>query len=822
MIILHKEHAIGIKKITEAELGRGNSNLTHIGLSEKVFTFVPNEGEEVDGIFMHDEGEPIAVQCAFSKINNARSTKITTTTRNPEKSVVKQIKNYAADPDRDWYLVWFALEDGTPVFWLLDNGAEDFPAIQSVVGNSLGALAFDSGKDQYYVILNAVRSSSKLNKYIDRKKQLTSKNILIATSKQHRTFARLSLDYFYAYDQFEKLKAFFSTNELNQPISINIDGTVKLPNIFIFADKDEIEERNKDRQRWYTIPFSSKDRQLYLYVDWYFDDNNASDNLNKLQIYQLVKAINKCYGDNYIYSYKDGSHELWQKNSTDWIFPSNESKFKLAAYFESHKQVDWSKGDEKCAVGDIVYFYCSGTNGRIRYKAKIINNEIPSPNHINDKEYWIDPKDYEAEENKEKKYIRLELLIGLAEDDMRLSLNRLHDLGVNGNMQGRMKVPNEALAEIEAVFNTPNTASVKETKSFQIVDAVNAVKETGLIYSDLLIKRFATSLLTKPFVILSGLAGSGKTQLAIAFAKAMVENEDEQLRVVSVGADWTNREPLLGYPNALKTGEYVHPESGALDILINANKNPDKPYFLILDEMNLSYVERYFADFLSAMESHQEIPLWKQDGNETPKSVKLPKNVFVIGTINVDETTYMFSPKVLDRANVIEFKVGEKDMDEFLTNAQSVDVDSASGVLSSEAVDFVKIASEKVVPSSIANDVLKNFFSQLKTVNAEFGYRTASEIGRFIGLAKQVAGMADDEAIDCAIVQKLLPKLHGSRKKIVPVLKELWSLCEAGDKIDEKTSMEVPKGTKYSLSADKILRMYQCAIDNGFTSFAEA
>ena len=506
----------------------------------------------------------------------------------------------------------------------------------------------------------------------------------------------------------------------------------------------------------------------------------------------------------------------------NWIFPSSESKFKLAEYFENHKQVDWSKGNTKCSIGDIVYFYCSGTEGRIRYKAKVINNDVPAQECINDKEYWVNQSEYDTENGDDTRYIRLELEGSLAQDDLRLSLSKLHELGINGNMQGRMKVPNEAFAEIESVFNTPFIATAKEAKVFQMIDAVNAINGTGLIYSDLLVKRFATSLLTKPFVILSGLAGSGKTQLAIAFAKAMVENEDEQLRVVSVGADWTNREPLLGYPNALKTGEYVHPESGVLDILINANKNPDKPYFLILDEMNLSYVERYFADFLSAMESHQEIPLWKHDGGSTPKSVKLSGNVFVIGTINVDETTYMFSPKVLDRANVIEFKVSEDDMDKFLKNAQPVDIGSVSGVLSNEATNFVKIASEKAESSSIANEVLKNFFGKLKTVNAEFGYRTASEIGRFVSLAKQVADMSDNEAIDTAIVQKLLPKLHGSRKKIVPVLKELWELCETGDKIDEKTSMVVPEGTKYSLSADKILRMYQCALDNGFTSFAEA
>ena len=81
--------------------------------------------------------------------------------------------------------------------------------------------------------------------------------------------------------------------------------------------------------------------------------------------------------------------------------------------------------------------------------------------------------------------------------------------------------------------------------------------------------------------------------------------------MVSVGADWTSREPLLGYPNALQHDSYVKPENGVLDLLIEANKieNANKPFFLILDEMNMSYVERYFADFLSAMESHENISL---------------------------------------------------------------------------------------------------------------------------------------------------------------------------------------------------------------------
>lgn len=210
---------------------------------------------------------------------------------------------------------------------------------------------------------------------------------------------------------------------------------------------------------------------------------------------------------------------------------------------------------------------------------------------------------------------------------------------------------------------------------------------SGLIYSNHLIYRFTSSLLTKPFVILTGLSGSGKTKIAQTFATWISESK-EQYTIVPVGADWTNREPLLGYPNSLDRNHYVLPESGGLKILIAAFHNyrdngedisKCKPYFLILDEMNLSHVERYFADFLSAMESGDHIKLyadgkrsWKIDanGNYDPQfhveqQIKLPPNLFIIGTVNIDETTYMFSPKVLDRANTIEFRISDDDMESF-------------------------------------------------------------------------------------------------------------------------------------------------------------
>lgn len=373
--------------------------------------------------------------------------------------------------------------------------------------------------------------------------------------------------------------------------------------------------------------------------------------------------------------------------------------------------------------------------------------------------------------------------------------------------------------EIESEKHLPIDKSSQIQHIFNITPIVKNILSTGLIYSPTLIKRLAYSLMAKPFVILSGLAGSGKTQLALAFAKCLSENIDNQFCIVSVGADWTNREPLLGYPNALQPGKYEKPESGVLQLLMRANEDQSKPYFLILDEMNLSVVERYFADFLSAMESGEPIKLW--DGNDdVPAEIQLPKNVFIIGTINVDETTYMFSPKVLDRANVIEFKIAPDEMEDYLGKKVNINLENAYSACANMAVDFVNKTNSQVEKDEKNKDVLLSFFKELKKVNAEFGYRTVNEISRYLHFAD--GDLEDNSAIDTAILQKLLPKLHGSRKKLVPVLTSMWKLC-LNDGIAKEIDAEFNKDDfKYPESAEKIQRMYNAVVDNGFTSFAEA
>lgn len=331
--------------------------------------------------------------------------------------------------------------------------------------------------------------------------------------------------------------------------------------------------------------------------------------------------------------------------------------------------------------------------------------------------------------------------------------------------------------------------------------------------------------------------------------------------VVPVGADWTGTENILGYPDGLKATHYV--VKPALDLILHAADHGDVAHFLVLDEMNLSHVERYFADILSIIESDEGLELYSGDMTKPaawritsaakpvpPKLKQLPENLFIIGTVNVDETTYMFSPKVLDRANVIEFRMDAVELEGFLGNPAKPDLSKLNGKGASFGKAFVDASKSPVtVPADVkpAYDTeMLLLFKTLQAHGAEFGYRTTYETARFIHFYKLLGNHPDGDtswfpsAFDCVVFQKLLPKLHGSRAKLGPVLKKLWFLCvndsdargadalkaaeEAARSTDKKAepSVIVPAGAPYPLSAEKIGRMWRLLIENGFASFAEA
>jgi len=169
--------------------------------------------------------------------------------------------------------------------------------------------------------------------------------------------------------------------------------------------------------------------------------------------------------------------------------------------------------------------------------------------------------------------------------------------------------------------------------------------------------------------------------------------------------------------------------------------------------------------------------------------------------------------RVLDRANVIEFRVSEEEMKSFLENPVKPDLDAIAGQGTGYAKAFVTAATQKDVPlddatKTVVSEILMLFFPKLKDAGSEFGYRTAHEICRFVYFHKELSGedWKFETAMDAAIMQKLLPKLHGSKKKLGPVLETLIELCDGA----------------YPKSQEKLERMQRRLKEHGFTSFAEA
>ena len=396
---------------------------------------------------------------------------------------------------------------------------------------------------------------------------------------------------------------------------------------------------------------------------------------------------------------------------------------------------------------------------------------------------------------------------------------------------------------------------VIETKSglAQLTSQAAADFETtGLLFAEGDIARFVAAILAKPFVILTGLAGSGKTKLAQGFAYWIGSTPAaESCCVVAVGPDWTSKDSILGYANALDRKVYERTE--ALNLILHAQQNEATPHFLILDEMNLSHVERYFADILSSMESGEPIRLHTMGGtlDGVPATLRLPANLYVVGTVNVDETTYMFSPKVLDRANVIEFQARRERIQALLANPRRPDLEA----LAARGRIFGDLAARRATVDSLPAEAQQKlqeetliFFDVLAAEGLEFGYRVAFEMSEFLRYHRAtLAAWTFEAGFDAQIVQKLLPRLHGSQRKIEGILAALASLCyeqrqwdqgrllnaqslrDTAKEIAQQPSRDVQRllvadaaTAQYPLSFAKLQRMLRHVERNGFTSFAEA
>jgi hypothetical protein len=344
-------------------------------------------------------------------------------------------------------------------------------------------------------------------------------------------------------------------------------------------------------------------------------------------------------------------------------------------------------------------------------------------------------------------------------------------------------------------------------------------KKQGGNFGHKLKDKIICSTSAKHFTILAGGTGTGKTRLAKLASLSVAGSAN--IEVVAVGADWTDNRQLLGFRNLLVEGGKIYVAPPALRIILKALDNPTNPYFLILDEMNLSHVERYFADFLSSMESKEPLKLHDcadalstEDGVLVKGKIDWPKNLFVIGTVNIDETTYMFSPKVLDRAHVIEFKVT---WDEIANGLEGAVPGELPALLPEQVEEFMRISrlTEKALPEEdheLLTEVLEDLHGALEGTRFVFAHRTARECLNFIASAKALAMAAIVEPrntidlIDLAILQKALPKLNGASGTLSKVLEEL---IKVSDKHDLELCKEKLESMSRLLKADQFVSFIQ-------------
>ena len=323
---------------------------------------------------------------------------------------------------------------------------------------------------------------------------------------------------------------------------------------------------------------------------------------------------------------------------------------------------------------------------------------------------------------------------------------------------------------------------------------------------------YLTALRTKPFMLLAGISGTGKSRIVRKLAQATnpkkyaneedrwKDNRPENFELIQVKPNWHNSMDMVGYMSNIPAPHYVFTDF--VRFVVKAWQHKDTPYFLCLDEMNLAPVEEYFAEFLSAIESRAldekdeyitdpiiaPFKEFAQDVREdmlrqllgeahhteanplvvqfTEKGLTLPPNLMVMGTVNMDETTFSFSRKVLDRAMSIEmnevnyddFKEGKTELMPLLTEQNEL------------LVNRPQKACE--VQNKIDGDRVINY---LKAVNAllegtpfKLGYRAANEAMLYVSACQDFAGddFCIEKALDEFTLMKILSRIEGDDNRL--------------------------------------------------------
>lgn len=370
---------------------------------------------------------------------------------------------------------------------------------------------------------------------------------------------------------------------------------------------------------------------------------------------------------------------------------------------------------------------------------------------------------------------------------------------------------------------------------------------------------YLTAIRTKPFVLLAGISGTGKSRIVRKLAQATVTEElqvaygnkytsfeeerwnihkPENFEIIQVKPNWHNSMDVVGYLSNIPEPHYVF--TPFVEFIIKAMKYPTIPFFLCLDEMNLAPVEEYFAEFLSAIESRSYekgeystdpiiksfgsfgkdvceqmistlFPEQSSDGDDIEvlknklktKGLSLPQNLIVIGTVNMDETTFSFSRKVLDRAMSIE--MNDVDYDSYLNGTtdnelksllETFDTDELNSLLVERPVNSSNIIEElgnggDISDSQFVIDYLKNINALFDGTPFKLGYRAANEALLYLSASYKFKSGDRVKAMDNFTLMKILSRIEGDESKL-----KLTDSKVDKDRLD-KAEVKIENAKKY-------------------------
>lgn len=345
---------------------------------------------------------------------------------------------------------------------------------------------------------------------------------------------------------------------------------------------------------------------------------------------------------------------------------------------------------------------------------------------------------------------------------------------------------------------------------------------------------YLTALRTKPFMLLAGISGTGKSRIVRKLAQATVTEELQRangytgedfvndrwtlhspanFELIQVKPNWHNSMDVIGYLSNIPSPHYVF--TPFIEFIVKAWQHPEVPFFLCLDEMNLAPVEEYFAEFLSAIESRsfegeeyltdpiikpfnsfgEEVAkkmvntlfpnftaadknsfLGKVVDHLETKGLTLPKNLIVIGTVNMDETTFSFSRKVLDRAMSVE--MNEVNYDSFLTDTTDDDLKAIvqafeengdadlNALLVDRHIEAREIIDDLGDDAKFAIDYLKRINALLEGTPFKLGYRAANEALIYLQASYEFGQTDRIAALDNFTLMKILSRIEGDETKL--------------------------------------------------------